>query len=71
MKSKKLPKKHKADFDSFEKPKKSGAAKAKKDKRSRKPSIYDELDEMDEFVLNEREYSGFDDIYSDDDEYLY
>jgi len=70
MKSKKMPKKHKADFDSFEKPNKSGA-KVKKEKRSKKPSIYDELSEMDEFVLNEREYRGFDDIYTDDNEYLY
>ncbi|MFO8001489.1 MAG: hypothetical protein R6U46_09605 [Marinilabilia sp.] len=63
MKSKNLPKKHSNDFDAFEKPKKSGA-KVKKDKRSKKPSIYDELDEldeMDEFVLNDREYRGFDD----------
>ena len=65
-----MPKKHKADFDSFEKPNKSGA-KVKKEKRSKKPSIYDELSEMDEFVLNEREYRGFDDIYTDDNEYLY
>ncbi|MGM0377882.1 MAG: hypothetical protein ACQEQ0_14015 [Bacteroidota bacterium] len=70
MKSKKMPKKHKADFDSFEKPNKSGA-KVKKEKRSKKPSIYDELNEMDEFVLNEREYRGFDDIYTDDEEDLY
>lgn len=70
MKSKKMPKKHKADFDSFEKPNKSGA-KVKKEKRSKKPSIYDELNEMDEFVLNEREYRGFDDIYMDDNEDLY
>ncbi|MFW6043285.1 MAG: hypothetical protein ACOCPW_02910 [Marinilabiliaceae bacterium] len=73
MKSKKMPKKHKADFDSFEKPNKSGA-KVQKEKRSKKPSIYDELDEldeMDEFVLNEREYRGFEDTYMDDEEDLY
>lgn len=69
MKSKKLPKKHNADFDSFENPQKS--AKLKKNKRSRKPSIYDELDEMDEFVLSDREYRGFDDINFDDDDDLY
>ncbi len=70
MKSKKLPNKHNGEFDSFEKPKKSGAA-LKKNKRSKKPSIYDELDEMDEFVLDDREFKGFDDLYSDDDENLY
>lgn len=70
MKSKKLPKKHSTDFDAFEKPKKSGA-NVLKNKRSRKPSIYDELDEMDEFVLSDREYRGFDDLYSDDDDALY
>ena len=70
MKSKKMPKKHKTDFDSFEKPNKSGA-KVQKEKRSKKPSIYDELEEMDEFVLSEREYRGFEDSYMDDDEDLY
>jgi len=70
MKSKKMPKKHKADFDSFEKPNKSGA-KVQKEKRSKKPSIYDELEEMDEFVLSEREYRGLGDSYMDDDENLY
>ncbi|WP_016778978.1 hypothetical protein [Anaerophaga thermohalophila] len=70
MKSKKLPKKHREDFDALEKPRKSGV-KVKKGKRARKPSIYDDLEEMDEFVLNEREYSGFDDLYSDDDDDLY
>lgn len=70
MKSKKLPKKHSNDFDAFEKPKKSGAI-ASKSKRSKKPSIYDELDEMDEFVLSDNEYRGFDDLYSDDDDALY
>ena len=67
MKSKKLPKKHKETFDALEKPNKSGA-KVKKSKRERKPSIYDELDDMDELVLNDREYSGFDDFYDDDDD---
>ena len=70
MKSKKMPKRHKADFDSFEKPNKSGA-KVQKEKRSKKPSIYDELEEMDEFVLSEREYRGFGDSYMDDEEDLY
>lgn len=73
MKSKKLPKKHNNDFDAFEKPKKSGA-NLSKSKRSKKPSIYDELDEleeMDDFVLSDREYRGFDDLYSDDDDALY
>lgn len=71
MKTKKLPKKHSGDFDAFEKPKKSGA-KLKKEKSSKKRlSIYDELDEMDEFVLSDREFGGFDDFYSDDDEDLY
>ena len=70
MKSKKMPKKHKADFDSFEKPNKSGA-KVQKEKRAKKPSIYDELEEMDEFVLSEREYRGLGDSYMDDDENLY
>lgn len=73
MKSRKLPKMHSDDFDAFEKPKKSGA-KVTKGKRSKKPSIYDELDELDEmddFVLSDREYRGFDDLYSDDDDALY
>jgi hypothetical protein len=70
MKSKKLPKKHSNDFDAFEKPKKSGA-NVSTGKRSKKPSIYDELDEMDEFVLSDNEYRGFDDLYNDDDDALY
>jgi hypothetical protein len=71
MKSRKLPKKHNDNFDAFEKPKKSGAI-VKKEKRSQKMlSIYDELDEMDKFVLNENEYRRIDDIYNDDDENLY
>ncbi|WP_291859306.1 hypothetical protein [Marinilabilia sp.] len=73
MKSKKLPQKHNNDFDAFEKPKKSGA-NVSKSKRSKKPSIYDELDdlgEMDDFVLSDREYRGFDDLYSDDDDALF
>ncbi|MGQ1891429.1 hypothetical protein ACT29H_13395 [Thermophagus sp. OGC60D27] len=67
MKSKKLPKKHKEEFEALEKPKKSGV-KVKKGKRERKPSIYDELEDIDELVLNDREYSGFDDFYEDDDD---
>jgi hypothetical protein len=71
MKTKKLPKKPKGDFDAFEKPKKSGAVV--KNKRSKKPSIYDEIDELDElneFMQSDRDYVGFDDFYSDDDENL-
>ena len=70
MKSKKLQK-QKADFDAFEKPRKSGA-KLKQDKRPKKKlSIYDDLDELDEFVLDENEFRGFDDFYNEDDDDLY
>ncbi len=71
MKTKKMPKKHNVNFDAFEKPKNS-EAKIKKDKRSKKrPSIYDELDEMDEFVRDENEYKGFDNFFDDENEDLY
>lgn len=63
MKGKKLPKKNSGMFqdeDALGKP----GVKLGKQKRSRKPSIYDEMDEMDEFDYSSK--SKVDDYYEDD-----
>jgi len=63
MKGKKLPKKNTGLFKDEEALSKSGA-KLFKQKRSRKPSIYDELDDYDDF--NFRMDDDVDDFYEDD-----
>ncbi len=68
MKSKKLPLKKSAEFESNEKAKKAGV-KTPKVKRSKKPSIYDDDDEMDGFILNDQDFGGFNDYDDDDDDF--
>ena len=58
MKSKKLPKKSIGDFTAQDEAAKRPGVKLVKQKRAKKPSIYDELDEMDEFG-NQLSYKRF------------
>ncbi len=67
MKSKKLPQKKSAEFDSNEKAKKAGL-KEPKQKRAKKPSIYDD-DEMEDLILSDQDFGGFNDYDDDDDFY--
>jgi hypothetical protein len=69
MKSKKLPQKHISDFVSMHgDDARHKAAKGNRQKRTGKPSIYDEFyDEFDDYSDNDAEYSnGYDD---EDDDY--
>lgn len=64
MKSKKLPKKSIGDFTAQDEAAKRPGVKLVKQKRAKKPSIYDELDEMDEFGNND----DFDDYLNEKDD---
>lgn len=68
MKSKKQPKKKMEDFGAAEKAKKA-SVKVAKVKRDKKPSIYDDSDEIENFVFNDVEFEGFNDDDQDDDDY--
>ncbi len=68
MKSKKLPQRKSADFGTAEKAKKAGA-KVPKVKRSKKPSIYDDPDEIENFIFSDQEFGGFNDYDDEDDDY--
>ena len=70
MKSKKLPNKNVSDFASKDEEAKKNGAKLSKQKRSKKPSIYDDADDM----LNDYETFTHDDdfnnnYYDDNEEY--
>lgn len=72
MKEKRLPKKNSGlfmqDEDSIKKP----GVKLNKSKRSRKPSIYDEMDDdLDDFGYYSSDDSINDYLYDDDDDDLY
>lgn len=75
MKSKKLPKKIIGDFASQDEVAKKSGVKLAKSKRSKKPSIYDEMDDLEYFnnnnefdVLHEEQVEQ-EDFIDDDDLY--
>ena len=72
MKSKKLPKKNVSDFASKDEEANKSGAKLSKQKRSKKPSIYDdadgEFDDYDTFV-NDNDEDFNNNYYDDDEEY--
>lgn len=75
MKSKKLPKKIIGDFASQDEVAKKSGVKLAKPKRSKKPSIYDEMDDLEYFnnnnefdVLHEEQVEQ-EDFIDDDDLY--
>jgi len=70
MKSKKLPKKSIGDFVSMDEGAKKSGVKLVKQKRSKKPSIYDELDEMDDDEMND-DFDRYRDEDLDDEDDLY
>lgn len=70
MKSKKLPKKIIGDFVSLDEGAKKSGVKLVKQKRSKKPSIYDELDEMDDYEMND-DFDRYRDEDLDDEDDLY
>ncbi len=70
MKSKKLPKKNIGDFVSMDEGAKKSGVKLVKQKRSKKPSIYDELDEMDDYEMND-DFDRYRDEDLDDEDDLY
>ena len=73
MKSKNLPKNNVSDFASNDDEVKKGGAKLSKSKRSKKPSIYDDMDrEFDDdgiFAENDDEINYNNNYYDDDEEY--
>ncbi len=74
MKEKKLPKRNSGSMFQDEEPLKKPGVKLSKEKRSRKPSIYDDLDEFDDFDDYKLDDDFDDDFYDDsidDDEDLY
>jgi len=71
MKEKKLPKKETGIFMQDEEVIKKPGVKLSKSKRSRKPSIYDEMDDLEEFGDFSSESSINDYLYDDDDDDLY
>ncbi len=71
MKEKKLPKKNSGIFTQDEDAIKKPGVKLSKSKRSKKPSIYDEMDDLDEFGGFNSEDSINDYLYDDDDDDLY
>lgn len=71
MKEKKLPKKETGIFMQDEEAIKKPGVKLSKSKRSRKPSIYDEMDDLEEFGDFSSEGSINDYLYDDDDDDQY
>jgi len=71
MKSKKLPKKTMSNFASNDEEAKKNGVKLSKQKRSKKPSIYDDDDEFDEYdaFVNDNEEDFNNDYYDDNEEY--
>ena len=73
MKSKKLPNKIASNFASNDEEAKKNGVKLSKQKRSKKPSIYDDMDdEFDEegiFTGNDEEIDYNNNYYDDDEEY--
>lgn len=71
MKEKKLPKKETGIFMQDEEAIKKPGVKLSKSKRSRKPSIYDEMDDLEEFGDFSSDGSINDYLYDDDDDDQY
>lgn len=72
MKSKKLPKKNIGDFVSQDEAAKRPGVKLVKQKRSKKPSIYDEMDDFYDDELENEDEEFLDEIQDlDDDDDLY
>ena len=71
MKEKKLAKKKSGLFMQDEDAIKKPGVKLSKSKKSKKPSIYDEMDDLDEFGGFNSEGSINDYLYDDDDDDLY
>jgi hypothetical protein len=70
MKAKKLPNKKIGDFVSQDEAAKRQGVKLVKQKRSKKPSIYDEMDDLEEqeLELESEDYDDLDDFQDMDDE---
>lgn len=68
MKGKKLPKRNSGMYEDENSFSKSGV-KLSKQRRSKKPSIYDEMDELEELEFEGRDYGSIDDLYDDDEEF--
>ncbi len=68
MKGKKLPKRNSGMYEDEASFSQSGV-KLGKQRRSKKPSIYDEMDEVDDLEFESRDYSSVDDLYENDEEF--
>ena len=69
MKSKDLRKKQFSDYSSQDDLPKGRSVQTEKGKRSKKPSIYDELDdELDDFYSSKYDEGDSDDGYNDDED---
>jgi hypothetical protein len=64
----KLPKRNSGMYEDENSFSKSGV-KLSKQRRSKKPSIYDEMDELEELEFEGRDYGSIDDLYDNDEEF--
>ncbi|PZX15183.1 hypothetical protein LX69_02271 [Breznakibacter xylanolyticus] len=69
MKSNNPRKKLLSDYSSQDEHSLKRSVKAEKERRNRKPSIYDEMDDEDDFVaqLEDDELDGYDDVDEEED----